>query len=44
MLSVGTIAGSKKEILLEENERILGIKSISRAPKVILVRMVICSL
>ena len=32
MLSLGTIGGNKKEILLEENERILGIKSISRAP------------
>jgi hypothetical protein len=32
MLSVGNIGGNKKDILLEENERILGIKSISRAP------------
>ena len=32
MLSVGHYGVNKKEILLEENERILGIKSISRVP------------
>ncbi len=29
MLSVGQLSGTKKEILLEANERILGIKSAS---------------
>ena len=33
MLEVGALSGNKKDILLEENERIFGVTGISRAPQ-----------